>query len=1011
MMTILLAIFGFLTLLIGLYFLLRDFSRFIIKMTFGQKRKSEFFDFGEYASTWFVVISFSFLGFFFFKFFTVLVSYFFSNDLISFFTLLRGVFTTKNEVQNPFSLVHFISGFLITPALHFISCFMIYRGIRLFMLLVNRHYKRMIYGEKDLLYFGFWSVMAFILFEIIFYSQYIPGVSGVAHLTYLGVSRLSFIVYYLALGHAYLLKNEQYRNSLPTYINLNRVEKKIIFSPWRTIILSYFIGVILYLPFFTGTQFLENNWTVLFIFLFSCLSFYLVLRFFLSHGFNFLGVIMLVESPESVSEFTKTFTEKTKRNILLAGAIITIFFASLKFKLFFLILFFCFLTLIFFLFVHILIYTTGLFYSLARAKHRELEIPEIQMPIILNYLLVIGKSTLRSSATMLLFMFFMMIFISILPKKYEDKNKNYLQSVFDKQGEPLYIEYFDNNGSIPIPYSEIPPFLLKCLFIQEDRDFMQQNSWFPKTSNWHGTSPVLFYRTLSGKGGSNINMQLIKNMSFEGTFPQDVQRKFSETLCGYELSIQCTREYIVTQYLNKVSMNGGSGHSGLMAASLNTFGLPPSRLNPLEMMYLVASLKRGTQFKTKSGYVNYKDVSIHSPKIKETLLKQAESWFERNFITNKEFNSLKNQELRFVNSRYSPACFMTSKEFLRKQISIKNKPGITFTSAITLANQNAMQRAVGRFDSIFSKFQKNGSYDLYSAAIVVNIKTGEIIGHYGGKEVTDLTTLGGGSNMGSIIKPALILSLLEMGFQADGIRLYDGPVKGMRTPHNYSRRYSHRYIGIDEVLSKSVNAATVNTRLLTEPIRLFKNVEEHFKQMGIPPDPYLHLDNSNKRNENILNYPLGSRNMSIYNIAQVFQTIFNEGRCIKLSALKNYYDPINDTTIIFPEEVRQVYTASNANRIKAALHHTMMKGGTANHLTRLLPKNKIFYAKTGTSDESRHGYIVLTDGDTLIVTWVSYGENKNGHLSLGLAPIPFESGGRNAGILAALIYNELDLVN
>ena len=166
-------------------------------------------------------------------------------------------------------------------------------------------------------------------------------------------------------------------------------------------------------------------------------------------------------------------------------------------------------------------------------------------------------------------------------------------------------------------YADIPAFFQKCLYLQEDRGFKTQHDWMPNKSNWHGISLSTFYRFFTGGGGSNLNMQLIKNVAFPKSFPQDVQRKFAETLAAYQLSVQSSYQSIVTDYLNEVGLNGGQGHTGVMAASLYTFNLPVNSLNPLEMMYLIATLKRGSQFKTESGYINYKDAAMHSQEIKE----------------------------------------------------------------------------------------------------------------------------------------------------------------------------------------------------------------------------------------------------------------------------------------------------------------------------------------------------------------------------------------------------------
>lgn len=1011
-MIIYLAVLGFVFLLAGLYFLLSDFSRFIFRKTFSIRHPKSFIDFGEHLITLFVIFSISFLGFLFYKFTIAFVAYLLSDDLVSFFVIMRGVFTTKSELQNPFVFENLLSGLLLTPALQFATFYFIFRAIRTFMLAVNNHYGNSCYSEGDVLYFGFISAVVFILFEIVFYSQNISGISGIAHITYLSASKFSSICYFLAIAHVNLLKHEQYRTSLPTYVNLSQWENKIIFTPWKTILVTYIIGTILYIPFFTGTQFSENNWFVIFIYLVACGIFYFTLKISLSNSFNFLGVIMLAESPEYLSPNLKLFNQTNEKRILFAVGGMALLFLIFKAKLFIFILF-CFsvMTLLYLIF-HILAYLIGLFASLTRVKWNITDFNKIKSPLLLKYIWVTLKAILNAAIPMLCFIIFVLITISFFPKKHEPNNEEYITSVFDVEGYPLFLESTENNGCIPVPYTEFPDFLLKCLYLLEDRNFTQQNSWFPQWSNWHGVSFASLYRIFFGAGGSNLNMQLIKNNAFPKTFPQDVQRKFSEAITAFQLSIQYSTEEIVTQYLNKVGFNGGQGHSGLMAASLYTFGLPISRLNPLEMMYLVATLKRSSQFKTDNGLIKYDEASLYANDIKATLLSQAEAWNKQNLISKKEYASLKNHDLRFVNKTFKIACVTSTREFLKKELGETTLKGKTFISGITLSNQQKVSKAVRKFESSLQGYTRSGNFNLYSAALVVNVKTGVILAHHGGQGVTDLTEFSGGNQIGSLFKPFIILELLESGFNVNEIKLFDGPIKGKRTPENHCGYYSYKFVGIDEILKKSLNAPMVNLRELTEPISQFGRVEDRFITMGISKDKYLDLNNSKKRKEIELNYPLGSRHMTLYEIAQVYQTLFNDGKYVNLTVLTNTFDPYKNLEVKSSINQRRIYDPLNTQIIKSALRQTMQKGGTGVSLINLLPKNRIYFAKTGTSDKSIHGYTVLCDGKTLVVAYTTYGKIIDGRLELNdTPPIPFDSGVKSAGVLAALIYRELNTKN
>lgn len=116
---------------------------------------------------------------------------------------------------------------------------------------------------------------------------------------------------------------------------------------------------------------------------------------------------------------------------------------------------------------------------------------------------------------------------------------------------------------------------------------------------------------------------------------------------------------------------------------------------------------------------------------------------------------------------------------------------------------------------------------------------------------------------------------------------------------------------LNEILGKSPNAPMVNIRQITDPLTLFNGVEEHFAEMNISTDNFLHFDNAQRKTEHILNYPLGSRNMTLFEIAQVYQTLFNGGQYLELSVINSSYDPYKNTMHHFKQRKGQVYNPNN----------------------------------------------------------------------------------------------------
>ena len=259
--------------------------------------------------------------------------------------------------------------------------------------------------------------------------------------------------------------------------------------------------------------------------------------------------------------------------------------------------------------------------------------------------------------------------------------------------------------------------------------------------------------------------------------------------------------------------------------------------------------------------------------------------------------------------------------------------------------------------------------------------------------------------MGSIIKPFVLLELLERGLP---VWLYDGKRKNKRLLNNYNRICSKEYKNADGILGPSLNSPFGNIDEVTEPISLFLDMEEKFSMMGIKSDNSIDLYDYRKKKEYMLNYPLGSRRMTIYDIAQAYQTLFNNGQYVKLNLIKKSFDPYMLKTNDIQIEKKVIYERPNTYKIQDALKLVLKKGGTGATLNKYLPSDVQFMGKTGTTDKYKHGYTILCDSKTLVVCWLSYGKIEGNHIDFNNTPgIPLSSGGSSAGILAAFIFDEL----
>jgi membrane peptidoglycan carboxypeptidase len=930
------------------------------------------------------------------KFATASVAYSFSGDLIEFFTILRSVYSTVSELRNPLNFI--LPSLILTPIIQFFTVLMVFRAIRVFFATMNRRYPGC-YSEADSLFFGLLCIFVLVVLDISLFAQSSYLINNVAQLTFVGLSKLIYPIYFFTLSHINLLNRKDYHQALEKYLIMTQAQKKINFTPILFILFSFLIGIILLVPFHFGLQALDSNKQVILIFLMVCATAGLLFHFIFVRGWNFLGTV-LSDTNFRIGEITDNLYRlpvKVKKVLRVIFLIAALLFSVFYWDLALMALLFALIPILLAAILSIIIYLIGL---ITKNLHDIDSLDKFNETTILNYFLSVSKSISKALLPCSIFIFTVFMLLSVFPKDFKYKNPHIVKSLIDKDNNVIYADiYSKDDFCIPLGYNDIPEFTTLSIINQEDRNFALQNDWKPNLSNFHGFS-ISF---LSKRGGSNILNQLVKNQAFEKfSFPQDISRKLSESICSYMLSNSKDKNDIMAWYINSICFNGGKGHVGLEAASLKTFGKSVNRLNHLEQLYLVATLPRSEYIVSKSGSIYYYDVIQNFPnEVKEILIDKATKLYDKGLLTRKQLNILKRDTLHFTNGKYKSFTQTSTRLFLEKQT--EGYPEAKYITTISQRNLQKMQAAYTDYatNRYFPPALQKDGCTLYTAALAINYRTGEIISHYTNHD-EDLTSFGAGYSMSSTVKPFVLLQLLEEG--VNPIRLYDGKIGNNKTPSNSGRAYTNTYLDVNTILARSLNAPLVNIRQIVEPQPLYKHVEDNFEKMDIAP----------KRDfaDDTYNYPIGSRPIQVYELAQIYQCLFNDGVCKKLHCITGKFSPQTNTVESLPvTESKQVYHTQNTSVIKEALTHTLTEG-TATHLQQILPEGAQFYIKTGTSNNgANHGFTVFADDNNLlIVVFVSYGKIVDGTLVMDrnkTLPIPYGSGGKSAGVFAAYIYNQL----
>lgn len=451
-------------------------------------------------------------------------------------------------------------------------------------------------------------------------------------------------------------------------------------------------------------------------------------------------------------------------------------------------------------------------------------------------------------------------------------DQNSLMYYVDEDGNlQIYQKIFATSSSKWADYEDIPQDLIHAAIAIEDHRFYEHQG-----VDWITTIKAcarMFFGDAS-VGGSSITQQLIKNM----LLPQDetaddvtVQRKVREIFRAVQLEKKYDKKTIIEMYLNCIYL--GQGCYGVRSAAAVYYGKEVENLTAAECASLIAITNAPTYY---DPYQNYEN----NMKRKDNVL-----WAMREYgwLTEEEYEEAINQELvlklgiddedkmarcgneacnykgivstlnKEGNKYYCPECGAeievlkdasqnmyswfadTVLEDVAKVIAQQNDMPWNLATRKFCMNQiqhggyhiyttldMEVQNQVDKIYTDLSNIPKARSgQQLQSAIVVIDNKTGDIVGMAGGvgeKTVFDEFNRATDSKLqsGSAIKP---LSIYAPGFESGVITpatvVTDLPLTytGGVFPRNddYKYRYSHTIASGVESSVNAVAAHTLNT--------------------------------------------------------------------------------------------------------------------------------------------------------------------------------------------------------
>ncbi len=305
--------------------------------------------------------------------------------------------------------------------------------------------------------------------------------------------------------------------------------------------------------------------------------------------------------------------------------------------------------------------------------------------------------------------------------EYEDR-ANRQGTAVELTGEELYGGYRTKYTS----YEKIPENLKNAFISIEDKRFEKHRGvdWFRTF-----TAGINYYLKFSDSyGGSTITQQLIKNVTDEDDY--SFQRKIQEIFWALDLETKMDKQEILGLYLNIINLSQGC--YGVGAASEYYFSKDVSELTLSECACIAAITNSPTYYDPLRNPEN-------NNRRRLLILKQM---YELEYITEEEYQEARQEEIVLkikentdsnkINSWYVDMVIedvmndlMTSYGYSRTMASL-----IVYTGGLKIYTvmDKDIQAQLEEYYGDESNFSKDGVQTPQSAMIIIDSKTGDILG-------------------------------------------------------------------------------------------------------------------------------------------------------------------------------------------------------------------------------------------------------------------------------------------
>ena len=574
--------------------------------------------------------------------------------------------------------------------------------------------------------------------------------------------------------------------------------------------------------------------------------------------------------------------------------------------------------------------------------------------------------------------------------------------IYDSEGNLIKELQGDENRKI-VSLDDMPSYLPNAFIAIEDERFYDHHGVDIKRSA-AATVTYVFNRGKSSFGGSTITQQLIKNITNEkeDEGKAGIQRKIREMSRAYQIEKLITKKQILELYLNIIYLGGyGKNICGVEVASEYYFDKSASDLSLAESAFL-AGINH-----SPNNYNPFIETD-NTEKIKKRTKTVLEKMKELGMISSEDYDKAISEVdagLPFKQGNLSSKTDMSyhvAAAIEQVANQMVDEKGMSYDYAKSRLYGGGYKLYTTQVSSIQSRMQEEYVKDKYivkskkndgehsqSAMVIIDYKTGQVVGCMGGLG-TDVNALGlnrinSARQPGSSIKPlASIAPSIEKKIITAGTVYDDSPTSFDNG--KYSPKNSSGYKGLITVRKAiEVSSNVVEVKIMSElgP----ENSIKFLKQLG--------LDHLDEKSDSGLALVLGglTNGATPLEMAGAYATIANGGEYITPTFYTKLVDSQGKTVLQPKQEKRRVMSEGTAYITKSILKAPVT--GSEGTATNCKISGMDVGAKTGTTDDNYDRWLCGITPYYAAATW--FGFDKSEYISY--------SGNPSAKIWAAIMQD------